>query len=141
LGVTSTATVISPAADYSLLDIDTVKAELNIAPDNTADDEWLNRAIAQVSRSIRSYCNRAFQIERIRELAHPQWYPLPYQMPYAIRLSADCHIIQLSRAPIANFEVIPLAAAAAANDNNLNLGSDSGLPGVVSAPGLPLAAQ
>jgi hypothetical protein len=138
MGVTSTATVISPADDYSLVTLDTVKAELNIDSANTTNDDWLNRTIVQVSRSIRTYCNRAFQIETIRELAHPQWYPLPYQAPYALRLSGDCHIIQLSRVPIANFAVIPLAVAAAVNDNSLNLGAEDGLPGVVSAPGLPL---
>lgn len=138
MGVSSQATVIAPAADYSLVSLDVVKAELNIDDTDTTNDAWLTQTIGQVSRSIRTYCNRAFQVEGIRELAHPQWYPAPYQAPYPMRLSGDCHIIQLSRVPIANYAVIPLAVAAAVNDNSLNLGSADGLPGVVSAPGLPL---
>lgn len=123
--------VLSAAGSYDLVDLDTAKSELGIDPLDTTKDDWLGRAIDQVSSSIASFCNRVFPIEQLQDLAYIQQDPYPYQTPGGFAL------LQLSRWPLVNFTILPLAGPAAVGDTTLNLGSAAGAPGIVSAPGLP----
>lgn len=123
-------TVVATASTYNLVDLDTVKAEIAIDPTDTTKDDWLNRSIGQVSRSIRSYCNRVFQQELIRDIAYIQQDPYPYQTPGGVSP------LQLSRYPIALLAILTLATAAKIGDTLLDFGSGAGSAGIVSGPGL-----
>lgn len=127
-------TILIPAASQLLVDLPTVKEELAIDDTDTAKDTWLNLVIGQVSRSISAYCNRTFVVEQLQETLYIQQDPYPYQVPGGVSA------LQLSRWPLANFTLLPLAAPAAAGDTVLNFGSNTSaaeaLLGIVSGPGI-----
>lgn len=64
----SITTVIAAAPSYDLTDLATIKAELAIKLSDRESDQFLKRGISQVSAAIKSYCNRAFQVETVSEL-------------------------------------------------------------------------
>jgi hypothetical protein len=92
--VTVISTVTSEADSTNLVELDEIKTELKIDPADTSNDEWLERAIGQVSRSISQYCNRKFAAETLIDLLHIQQDPYPYQTPGGV------FALQLSRWPV-----------------------------------------
>lgn len=57
--------VVTPALSLDLVDLDTVKDELGIT--DTTQDDFLARAISQVSRAMASYCNRVLVKEQVTD--------------------------------------------------------------------------
>src|SRR5918912_3208358 len=98
--VTTIPTVTSGAPSLDLVELEEIKAELKIDPEDTSNDDWLDRAIGQVSRSISSYCNRRFQVESISDLIYIQQDPYPYQTPGGV------FALQLSRWPVKDVESV-----------------------------------
>ena len=94
----------APATVYDLTDLATVKSELTIADDNTADDAWFSRQITRTSRMIMQYCNRVFQVEGLSEIDYIQQDPFPYQLPGSLVALA------LTRWPLVNWTSLPAAA-------------------------------
>lgn len=123
-------TVLVAAANDALVDLETIKSELNIDAADTSSDDWLNRTIGQVTRSIESYCNRTFQIEVLFDATDIGQDPFPYQTPGGVKR------LQLARYPLANFGVLKLASAAAPGDVTLDFGKVAP-SGIISAPGIP----
>lgn len=62
------STVTQAALSYDLVDLDMVKEELAVAPDDATLDNKLSRIIAQVSRAAASYCNRVFAVETLTDI-------------------------------------------------------------------------
>lgn len=95
------ATVItSEANDLSLVDLETIKSELKIDEADTSSDDWLTRAIGQVSRSISQYCNRRFQRETLTDTIFIEHDAYPYQTPGGIV------VLQLSRWPVITLQSV-----------------------------------
>lgn len=118
-------TVLVPAASYALVDLPTVKTELKINSTDTSNNVWLEGAIDQVSSSIAHHCNRIFPAEQVQDLFYMEW---------------GTGVLELSRWPLADFALVPLAAPAQPGDTALNFGAGynaaAALPGVLSGPGL-----
>lgn len=89
------ATAVAPAGPYDLIDLATVKDELDIAPDDSSQDGRLSRAISEESRAIAAYCNRVFVVETVQDLVYPERDAYPYQVPGGVAP------LQLSRWPVA----------------------------------------
>jgi hypothetical protein len=89
MSLSRVTTLITPAASYDLVDLETVKAELQILNTDTTNDDWLSSAITQVSGAIARYCNRSdatasqasFPEEAVQDLFYPERDPYPYQVP------------------------------------------------------------
>jgi hypothetical protein len=131
-------TILVPPASLLLVDLDTVKSEINLGSTDTSNDAWLTLAIGQVSRSIHSFCNRVFPIQQLQDIAYLQQDPYPYQVPGGV------NPLQLSHWPLASFALLPLSVPAQIGDTALNFGPNytaaAALPGIVSGPGLPLGS-
>jgi hypothetical protein len=93
-------TVLTAAPDTSLVELDEIKAELKIDPDDTSNDDWLDRARGQVSKSISSFCNRSFMSERVQDVIYIQQDPYPYQIPGGVSA------LQLTRWPVKTLESV-----------------------------------
>jgi hypothetical protein len=87
-------TVLSPAASYLLTDLATVKDELSIDTDDTANDAWLTRAISQISRSIKRYTKRVFAPELVQNTFYARRDPDPHQT------TGGVPVLELSRWPV-----------------------------------------
>jgi hypothetical protein len=81
MGYAVVTTVLAPAVSYNLTDLNTVKDELSIDADDTANDSWLGRAIAQLSTSISNYTKRVFAPETVQDVFDVQQDPYPWQTP------------------------------------------------------------
>lgn len=95
----------APAGPYDLVDLATVKDELDIQPDDTAQDTRLARAITEQSIAIASYCNRVFAVETVQDIIWPERDAYPYQVPGGVAP------LQLRRWPVANFTTVLTSAA------------------------------
>jgi hypothetical protein len=73
--------VVIAASNYDLVGLDVVKDELRIDPADTTSDEWLARAITQVSVLAQNYVKRPFAVETLRETIYIDQDPYPYQTP------------------------------------------------------------
>lgn len=93
--VLTAATAVAPAGPYDLIDLATVKDELDIEPADTSQDLRLARAITEESLVIASYCNRVFALETVQDQIYPERDAYPYQVPGGVAP------LQLSRWPIA----------------------------------------
>src|SRR4051812_25856585 len=58
--------VLEPAESLALVTLETVKQELGIAADNTAQDARLTRYISQASAQIHTYTQRIFPLQTYR---------------------------------------------------------------------------
>jgi hypothetical protein len=85
----SIVTVTVPATSYDLIDMDTVKEELDIT--TTTNDSRLQRWIAEESARVSSYCDRVFQMETLSEVI---------RLPYAAGTFSSGAALQLARWPI-----------------------------------------
>lgn len=102
MGLKRISTLLTPAATYDLVDLETVKVELQIPDDDTSKDAWLTGVIHQVSGAIARFCNRSsmdvneasFPIETVQDLFYPERDAYPYQVPGGLEL------LQLSRWPL-----------------------------------------
>jgi hypothetical protein len=56
----SITSVITPAVTRDLVVLDDVREQLQIRPNDTAQDVWLAKVISRVSRLAEQYCNRVF---------------------------------------------------------------------------------
>jgi hypothetical protein len=110
-------TVTSAAPDDALIDLEEIKTELKIADSDTSNDDWLNRAIGQVSRSIMSYCNRRFHRETLRDDLFLQQDPFSYQVPGGVVS------LQLSRFPVLSLDSV-VQTRAVNNTKTLTVGTD-----------------
>lgn len=135
MGLFRVTTLIKPADTYDLIDLETVKDELNITTED--HDAWLERAITQVSSGMSRYCNRSaavtdeasFPIERVSDLFYPDRDAYPYQVPGGVQP------LQLSHWPIAGLIYAKNATAAASGDTVLTLADASKI-----AAGQPVGA-
>ncbi|HEY1311911.1 MAG TPA: hypothetical protein VGF02_13265 [Pseudolabrys sp.] len=105
-------TVLFPADRHHLVDLCTVKSELSLKPTDTSNDDWLRRAIGQVSRGIARYCKRSFVPEQVQDMFDVQQAFSPSMAP------RDMAKLQLSRWPVIELDsvkqfMIPGAAACA----------------------------
>jgi len=101
------STVLVPAPSLDLVDLATVKDELQLA--DTTNDTWLTRAIQQISRAIRNYCNRDFAIETVQDLIYPA------RGSYVYKATGDIPALQLSHWPIVSSPLtLPTTSAAIA---------------------------
>ncbi len=91
-GPVAITSVIEAADDYDLIDLETVKDDLNITTDDA--DDYLQRRIDELSRAARLYMNRTLQMETLRDSFWPQRDPYPWQLP------GGNMPLQLSRWPI-----------------------------------------
>lgn len=64
--MTSILTIVTPAPTHDLTVLVTVKDELGVT--DASQDDRLNRWISETSGFIRSYCNRTFAQEQVREM-------------------------------------------------------------------------
>ncbi len=127
MAVTRVTTLVAAAADYALIDLATVKDELDIPSTDTSQDNFLNRAIAQVSAAVARYCNRAaalaaeasFPVETVADLFYPDRDAYPYQVPGGMQP------LQLSHWPIASF--VQRATTTDASASTLNFASAGGI--------------
>jgi len=71
-------TVVTPASDTNLITLALVKDELDQT--GTANDDRLNRYIAEASRAAQEYVNRIFAVETIKDEFWPQRDPYPQLM-------------------------------------------------------------
>ncbi len=69
--------VIATAATYDLVDLETVKDELQIKPSDTSKDRWLCRAIRQISSSVAGYTKRVFAPEVLQDVIQFGRDPFP----------------------------------------------------------------
>lgn len=81
--VTSPATAVpdSGGQPYDLVDMPTLKDDLGLKGSDTDSDNFLARAITQVSALIAHYCNRVFPVEGLTDLIYIDQDPYPYQTP------------------------------------------------------------
>ena len=70
------ATVLEPAEDPLLVDLETAKEELGISPDDTTQDRRLSRYLAQATSQIHEFCGRVFPLQAYRNVfaAYPHGY-------------------------------------------------------------------
>src|SRR4249919_2651750 len=61
------ATVAVPATDRTLVSLDDLREQLRVRPNDTANDAWLGKVIARVSRQAERYCNRIFVLQGYAE--------------------------------------------------------------------------
>ena len=69
--------VLVPAETLDLVDLQTVKSELGIAPDDPASDMIIERYIAASSAKAHSYCSRIFPVQTYRDTftrQPPGWF-------------------------------------------------------------------
>jgi hypothetical protein len=69
--------VLVPAPSLDLVDLQTVKLELGIAPDDPAQDMIIERYIAASSAKAHSYCSRIFPVQTYQDTftrQPPGWY-------------------------------------------------------------------
>ena len=85
-------TVVTPADDYDLVDLATLKADLNVT--TTADDAYLARRITSYSASVSNYCNRVFPVEGL------SWQFFPARDVHPWTVTEDIQPLQLPRWPI-----------------------------------------
>lgn len=71
-------TVIEPAVETKLTTLETVWDALAISPG--AADPFLDLSIDQASDAIRTWCNRAFAVEKVRETIHPAAWGKPLML-------------------------------------------------------------
>jgi hypothetical protein len=69
--------VLTPAESLALVTLETVKQELGIAADNTAQDARLTRYISQASAQIHTYTQRIFPLQTYRNRYLADYCP-PY---------------------------------------------------------------
>lgn len=92
-------TVVEAATDRKLVSVVDVKTELNIT--TNTDDEWLGKVIDRASAAASQYCNRVFQVERVRDDFWPQRDGYPWIIPGGLAP------LQLSRWPVTEvYEVV-----------------------------------
>lgn len=127
-------TLVTAAATYDLVDLPTLKTELSIPTDKTADDAWLQQAIRQVSGSISRYCNRSgsesaqasFPVEIVQDLFYPERDAYPYQVP------GGADVLQLSHWPVVPITTL-LTSADTPSGNVLTFASTA-LPNAGAPP-------
>ena len=106
----------------------------SIKPSDTSKDPFLTRAIAECSQAIINYANNPFFVETISDQVFIQQDPYPYQTPGGV------WPLKLSRWPLANLALLPVASPGApAGATAIPLASTAGLIDgkAVSAPGIP----
>ena len=85
----SILTVVSPASSYDLIDLETVKDELGIPPEDTTYDARLQRWITATSQRFSNVCGVVFPEEDLSEVFRliGQWWGLssPYGIPLRLR--------------------------------------------------------
>ena len=65
MGARVITTVVTPATDIDLVELDDVKDDLQIS--GTADDTYLERLITRASAAAANYCNRVFAVETVSD--------------------------------------------------------------------------
>lgn len=113
--------VLVAAATYDLVDLDTVKDELNITSTDTSKDDFLSRAITQVSAAVANYCNRVFPVETVKDIFDEQGFHASYGFGryhggYSTGASAR---LQLSRWPVVGGSPVTLAAPSETDAGNV----------------------
>lgn len=88
------ASIVTPAASYSLVDLQTLKTLLGIT--TTVYDAFLNLVIPQVSTAAQNYANNPFVVETIQD----QFWPGADGWPWSVRRRTAP--LQLSRWPISS---------------------------------------
>lgn len=81
MGFSVATTVLAAAASHDLTDLATAKDELALSSTNTSSDNWIGRAISQVSKGIETYTKRVFAPELVRDSFDIEQDPYPYQTP------------------------------------------------------------
>src|SRR5579871_2514501 len=84
--------VVTPADDYDLIDLPTLKTLLNIT--DTTRDAYFDLTIPQASTQIASYCNQPFVIESIQS----SFWPTRDGWPWVV--SGAFSPLQLPRWPL-----------------------------------------
>lgn len=69
-GYAGITTVVTPADDYTLIDVPTMKTLLDIT--DASKDEYLDLVISQASIAAANYCNRVFPVETVEDSFWPQ---------------------------------------------------------------------
>lgn len=65
-------TVLTPATNFRLVSLDTVKGDLGFDDVDTARDARLGRYIDEASAAIATYCRRVWPVEEVRETIDPR---------------------------------------------------------------------
>lgn len=91
-------TVVTAATDRKLVSVADVKTELGIT--GTADDTWLGTVVDRASAAASQYCNRVFQVERVRDEFWPQRDGYPWIIPGGLAP------LQLSRWPVTDMHEV-----------------------------------
>lgn len=110
-------TVLTAAATINLTDLATVKEELGLGLDSTADDSFLTRAVAQASTAIANYCDRTFPVETVQDLFLGDGCSWPPQTPDPL---------QLTRWPLSTAGATLTTSAGTASGSTLHFSSTSG---------------
>lgn len=85
-------TVTAQAATYNLVTLAAAKTELEIT--GTEDDAWLTSAIPQISKAIKHYCQRVFQVEALTDTFYVDRRSRAHQR------TDDGDVLQLTRFPV-----------------------------------------
>ncbi|HEV2097418.1 MAG TPA: hypothetical protein VGR45_00675 [Stellaceae bacterium] len=109
------------ANPYDLVDLPTVKDELELKGTDNSKDRYLRRTITQVSLSIASHCNRVFPVEGLTELIYLDQDPYPYQTPGGV------YELTLQRWPLANLLTPMVSAGANTGDDVLTFAAITGI--------------
>ena len=72
---------MSAAANSALATLADVRLELTVGANDTSDDAWLTKAIAQVSAAVSRHCKRVFAPEQVQDVFDVEQDPYPYQTP------------------------------------------------------------
>jgi hypothetical protein len=64
----SITTVVTPAVSRDLVTLADVREQLQIKPNDTAQDVWLAKVISRASRQAEQYCNRIFAQQGYQDL-------------------------------------------------------------------------
>lgn len=95
LEVIDPATAVSPIGAYDLVDLATVKEELNI--DGSDTDAMLQRWITAASSRISKYCDRVFLVEGVIETFRTDPHSSFHQFRYVTFRSNEANAIELTR--------------------------------------------
>ena len=107
-------TVTEAAASYNLIDLATLKADLNVT--GTTDDAYLTNRIESSSAFVANFCNRVFPVESLSW----QFYPARDGWPWTV--TEDIQPLQLPRWPVVS--IVSVVETIAGTATTLVAGTD-----------------
>lgn len=114
------SSIVTAATSHAMVDLATVKEELNIDEGDVSADNRLSRYIREASKAAENYCNRVFVVETIKDQFFPQRDP-----PLVIALEG-LDPLQLSRFPVKSVASVVENGATLTKDVDFMVDADKG---------------